>query len=147
MDWFRPQAYASILLSRCQLPIVFYGDLYGLKRGNPPVPFLREMIWIRHNLLTDNIVDLCDDDPQKACWMAWGRHPVIVLYTIADWKQRSFCEPRLAGRTITDITDPGNTLTFDDRGQVTVTCRPGGLAVYLLKEDWMKLKKARIHLQ
>ena len=147
MDWFRPHAYASILLSRCQLPIVFYGDLYGLKRGNPPVPFLREMIWIRHNLLTDNIVDLCDDDPQKACWMAWGRHPVIVLYTIADWKQRSFCEPRLAGRTITDITNPGNTLTFDGRGQVTVTCRPGGLAVYLLKEDWMKLKKARIHLQ
>ncbi|WP_294729903.1 alpha-amylase [uncultured Faecalibaculum sp.] len=142
MDWFRPQAYASILLNRSRMPVVFYGDLYGLRRGNPPVPFLREMMWIRAHLLTPNIVDLYDEDPQKACWMAWGPHPVIVLFTIADWKQQTVSEPRLAGRTLVDITDPVNTPAFDRQGQVTITCRPGGLAVYVLKEDWRKLQKA-----
>lgn len=39
MDWFRPQAYASILLNRSRMPVVFYGDLYGLRRGIRPCPF------------------------------------------------------------------------------------------------------------
>lgn len=46
------------------------------------------MIWIRQNLLSDNIIDLFDDDPQKACWMAYSKTPVLVIYTIADWKEK-----------------------------------------------------------
>ncbi|MCF0260848.1 MAG: alpha-amylase, partial [Erysipelotrichaceae bacterium] len=89
MDWFKPQAYASILLNRCKMPCVFWGDYYGIPHDNKqPVRLLKEMIWIRANLLEDNIVDLYDDDPQKACWMAYSAvHPVLVLFTVADWKE------------------------------------------------------------
>lgn len=145
MNWFKVQAYAFILLNRCQWPIVFYGDLYGLQRGDPAVPFLQEMIWIRKNLLTPNIVDLCDEDPQKACWLAWGPHPVIVICTIADWKERTFTEPRLAGTVFVDITDPDNRPTVDASGQITVFCKPGGCSIYLRQEDWQKMRRvARI---
>lgn len=48
------------------LPICFYGDYYGIERDQiAPVPLLKEMVWIRKNLLGDGIVDFNDDDPKK----------------------------------------------------------------------------------
>ncbi len=143
LDWFKPQAYATILLYDCQCPCVFYGDYYGIPHDNKaPVPFLREMVWIRANLLSDNIVNLMDDDPQKACWMAYGPHPVIVLYTIADWKEKSFCEPNYANLTLEDALDPTNQVKFDAQGNIKITCPPGKISIYLLDKDALKLHKA-----
>ncbi|MCF0245371.1 MAG: alpha-amylase [Ileibacterium sp.] len=144
MDWFKPQAYASILLNRCKLPCVFYGDYYGIPHNNKqPVWLLREMIWIRANLLEDNIVDLYDDDLQKACWMAYSTaHPVLVLFTIADWKEKTVHEPSFAGMTFEDAGNPGNKVTFNSSGDGRLTCPPGGLSVYILEKDAAAMKKA-----
>lgn len=143
LDWFKPAAYASILLNRCECPIVFYGDYYGIPSSDrKPVPWLKEMVWIRSHLLSRNIVDLYDEDSQKACWMAYGEHPVIVLFTIADWKEKQFCEPNYAGLSVEDITDPENKAAFDENGNITLRCRPGSCSVFLLSKDAAAMRKA-----
>lgn len=142
MDWFKTAAYCSILLYRCQYPCVFYGDYYGmplLHKG--PVQGLKEMVWIRHHLLSDNIIDLFDEDRQKACWMAYGTHPVIVIYTIADWKEKIFTEPNYAGMTLIDVMDPAHKETFDQNGTIRITCNPGCASVYILEKDWITMNK------
>ena len=142
LDWFKTAAYASILLYRCECPCVFYGDYYGLpSSGREPVHNLREMVWIRSHLLSDNMLDLFDEDRQKACWMAYGPHPVVVIYTIADWKEKVFTEPNYAGYRMVDVMEPSHVETFDAQGTSRVTCRPGGASVYILEKDYTRMKK------
>ncbi len=46
--WFKPLAYAAILLRQGGLPCVFYADYYGLNSdGVPPVPGLQRMLLVR----------------------------------------------------------------------------------------------------
>lgn len=143
MDWFKTAAYATILLNRCKVPIVFYGDYYGIPSSNKqPVSCIREMVWIRAHLLSENIVDLNDDDPQKACWMAYGDHPVIVLYTIADWKERTFTEPNYAGCVLEDIANPNQFAVFDEKGTITIRCCPGCCSIFILEQDAVAMRKA-----
>lgn len=142
MDWFKTAAYASILLYKCECPCVFYGDYYGIPSADKhPVSCLKEMVWIRANLLSSNFIDLFDEDRQKACWMAYGEHPVIVIYTIADRKEKTFCEPNYAGLTIVDVMNPDHTETFGPDGTVHVSCMPGCASVYILKSDYSRLRR------
>lgn len=47
-EWFRPLAYASVLLREGGVPCVFYGDYYGLpSRHIDPMPELKKLIKIR----------------------------------------------------------------------------------------------------
>lgn len=143
LDWFKVQAYATILLNKCEYPAVFYGDLYGIPHDHiPPVPFLREMIWIRSHCFTPNIVDLYDEDSQKACWMAWGNSPVIVLYTIADRKEKTFCEPLLADKKLINVTNPSDQPRFDSNGTITISCPGGGCSIYLTEKEYAWMHKA-----
>lgn len=46
--WFKPIAYAVILLREVGLPCVFYGDYYGIPNDNiVPVPSLKKLVYIR----------------------------------------------------------------------------------------------------
>lgn len=50
--WFKPLAYACILLRDNVLPCVFFGDYYGVPHDLiPPMRFLPHMVWIRAHLL------------------------------------------------------------------------------------------------
>ncbi len=46
-DWFKPSAYALILLMKDGYPCIFYGDYYGVS-GNPPV----------HRGIIDNLLEI-----------------------------------------------------------------------------------------
>lgn len=143
LDWFKPQAYATILLNRCKNPVVFYGDYYGIPYSDKkPVPFLKEMVWVRKNLLSDNILDYYDEDPQKACWMAYGQHPVVVIYTIGDWKEKYIQEENYAGLEMVDLTNENNIVHFDENGNARFTCPPGSLGIYIQRKDYDAMKKA-----
>ena len=49
-DWFKPMAYAIILLREKGYPCVFYGDLYGVECQNiKPVEHIEELISLRKN--------------------------------------------------------------------------------------------------
>jgi alpha-amylase len=141
-DWFKTSAYALILLYCCKYPCVFYGDYKGIshdKKGK--VVVLDEMVWIRSHLLSDHIVDCFDEDSQKACWIALGNHPVAVLFTIGDYKEKYLCFHELAGRKLVDITQSTNRVTIQADGSFKLICRPGQCSVYISEEDYEQMKK------
>lgn len=142
-DWFRLQAYAAILLNRNQNPCVFYGDYKGIPHNKKKaVPHLNELVWIRSHLLSDNIVDYYDEDPQKACWLAKDEeHPIVVLYTIADWKERWIWDNELAGYHFVDITDLNNHVIMDASGNGRFTCKGGGCSIYILEQDYKRMEE------
>ncbi len=142
-DDFKTRAYASILLRDAQAPFVFYGDLWGIPHdGKQPVPFLREMVWVRANLLGDELVDMNDTDHQKMAWLVRGEHPVFVVWSGADWKQKDIVEPTLAGRTFVDVTDPSHLVPVGEGGEASFTCGPSGCGIYVIAEDYAALKAA-----
>lgn len=140
-DGFKTRAYASILLRDAQAPFVFYGDLWGIPHdGKQPVPFLREIVWVRANLLGDELVDMNDADHQKMTWLMRGDHPVFVVWSGADWKQKDVVEPALAGRTFVDVTDPSHLVPVGEGGEASFTCGPSGCGIYVTAEDYDALK-------
>jgi alpha-amylase len=141
-DWFKTSAYALILLYRCKYPCVFYGDYKGIPHDKKDkVVVLDEMVWIRSHLLSDQIVDCFDEDSQKACWIALGMHPVAVLFTIGDYKEKYLCFQELSCKTLVDITQPANRVTIQADGSFKLICRPGQCSVYISAEDYEQMKK------
>lgn len=50
MDWFKPQAYALILLSKSGYPCVFYGDYYGIgDKVSIHRWVIDQLLWVRKN--------------------------------------------------------------------------------------------------
>lgn len=142
-DWFKTSAYALILLNACQVPFVFLGDLEGVRKTNSPkTALLEEMVWIRSHLLGDRVIDLYDDDPQKACWMVMGVHPVLVLFTIGDSKSREVCFKDLAGCVFEDISRPGHSIILDGSGKACFDCAPGCCSIYILSRDAARMNLA-----
>lgn len=146
MDWFKTSAYALILLGECQVPCVFLGDVQGIsKTKNPPVPLLNEMVWIRNHLLEGPYANLCDQDPQKCCWMMLGPHPVLVLFTIGGPKTRTVRFPQYAGCSFVDITRENQIVHLDEKGIGTFDCLGGCCSIYLLPQDAKRMEKALGH--
>jgi alpha-amylase len=62
MSWFKPLAYAVILLRRDGLPCVFYGDLYGIPHDSiSPVRGLKRLIRLREMYAYGKQDDYIDD--------------------------------------------------------------------------------------
>ena len=62
-DWFKPLAYALILLRQDSVPCVFYSDYYGNPaQGRPLVPNLGKLIKARRWYAYGEQVDYFDDD-------------------------------------------------------------------------------------
>ena len=62
-NWFKPIAYAIILLRNEGIPCVFYGDYYGIPNDNiPPVPSLKKLVYIRKKYAYGEQEDYFDDD-------------------------------------------------------------------------------------
>lgn len=138
---FKTRAYSLVLLRQCEAPFVFYGDLWGIPSANvPPVPYIREMIWIRSHLLGDELVDMNDNDHTKMCWLMRGEHPVFVIFTGGEWKQKEILEPTLAGCDFVDVCDPEHVVHVEDSGAASFTCPADGIALYITRDDmdWLR---------
>lgn len=142
-DWFKTSAYALVLLNRSQMPCVFQGDVEGIeKTGNPPVEHLEEMVWIRNHILGDDIAECNDEDSQKNCWMVQGNHPVGVILTIGDQKDKDVSFPQYAGKTFVNLMNRDDRQTLNENGDLHMHCDGGKCSVYLLEEDIQKLDEA-----
>lgn len=141
--WFKPHAYALILLHQCKYPIVFYGDYYGIPHdGIGRVEHLDEMVWIRRNLLSKDIVDYSNaSDGSMLCWMASGEHPVVVIMSIGDWKQATIEDLSIANKTFVDLGSADHKIFTSESGRADFTCLPRGCSVYVLEEDYYKMRE------
>lgn len=60
--WFKPIAYALILLRRDGIPCVFYGDYYGIVHDKvPAVPELKKLLFLRKNYAYGEQKEYFDD--------------------------------------------------------------------------------------
>lgn len=105
-DWFKPLAYAIILLRKDGLPCVFYADYYGNPSYNRPlVPNLGKLIKLRHSYAYGEQEDFFDD-AHVIGWVRRGEEAhhasgLAVLLNNSDEEgyKRMFMGPQFAGQS------------------------------------------------
>ena len=122
-EWFKPAAYALILLREAGLPCVFYGDYYGIRGEFAQESFqevLDKLLDIRLNLAYGEQTDYFDE----ANCIGWTRQgkdngqPIAVLISNDQATSKSmFVGPEWAGREFSDyLGNSSQIVTIDDQG-------------------------------
>jgi alpha-amylase len=144
--WFKPLAYALILLREAGYPCIFYGDYYGAhykdsKDGN------EYEIWMDcHQWLIDKFLDARQnyaygeqrdyfDHPNTIGWTRWGNeeHPgglaVILSNGKGGSKHMETGHPNCQYIDITEhVKDP---ITTNDEGWAEFRCNGGSVSVWV----------------
>ena len=145
-DWFKPLAYAIILLRQEGFPCVFYSDYYGNPvQDRPMVPNLGKLIKLRSAYAYGEQEDYLDD-AHLIGWVRQGdqEHPAsglaVVLSTGNEGSKRMYMGADWAGRTMYDvlgnITEP---VTIDDEGFGEFRTLGGNVAVWTTEEAFEDL--------
>ena len=139
-DWFKPIAYALILLRTEGVPCVFYSDYYGNPVQNRPlVPNLGKMIKIRSAYAYGEQEDYFDD-AHVVGWVRRGdaEHPdsglAVVLSNAEGGTKKMFMGQNFAGETFHDaIGKCPDSVTIDDEGWGEFSTDGGSVAVWMRK--------------
>lgn len=145
--WFKPLAYALILLREAGVPCVFYPDLFGArytdKGGDggdyeiemPPVPSLEKLLAARHRFANGPQTDHFDD---SNC-VGFIRHGTadepgcVVLMSNGDEAAKTIDLGRdHAGASFVDfLGNRGDRITADDQGKVAFWSNGGSVSVWV----------------
>ena len=142
-DWFKPLAYALILLRKEGLPCIFYGDYYGIPSQNvcAKKDMLDNLMQLRTNYAYGEQIDYFDDHDIIA-WIRTGddEHPgsglVVIMSDGLGGGKTMNVGQRLANSTFYDYT--GNvkeTVYVDNEGNGIFYCNGGSVSVWVLKQD------------
>ncbi len=140
-EWFKPLAYALILLRKGGLPCVFYGDYYGIpsQKIQPMNEKLTKLIEARREFAYGEQIDYFDHHDIIA-WVRTGddEHPNSGLVTIMSdgpgGPKTINVGPRLANTVFYDYT--GNvkeTVYVDKDGNGIFYCNGGSVSVWVKK--------------
>jgi len=149
--WFRPIAYALILLREAGYPCVFYSDLYGSKykdTGNDgeeheitlkKLDKLEALLHIRKHLAYGNQTDYFDD-PNCIGWTREGDDQfeasgVAVIISNADDRTKTMqVGSRHAGKTFVDyLGNVAEEIVIDQDGRAEFTVRERSVSVWAEK--------------
>ena len=136
-DWFKPLAYAVILLRQDGLPCIFYTDYYGNPAQNQPnVPNLGRMIRLRSSYAYGEQEDYFDD-PQLIGWVRRGdeEHPdsglAVLLSTGEGGKKKMYMGLQFAGETFYDTLGAcTEAVVIDDEGFGEFIATPQGVNIW-----------------
>lgn len=139
-DWFKPLAYALVLLRQDGYPCVFYGDYYGIG-GEQAIPGKRDMLDllldVRKNQAYGGQADYFNH-PNTIGFVRLG-HPerphsglACVMSTGEDGYQRMSLGEARKGSAWVDVTgqiqDP---VVLDEGGEADFYCKGGSVSVYV----------------
>lgn len=129
--WFKPMAYALILLRKEGIPCVFYGDYYGLKNEQmKKVDVLPELLQIRKTAQFDKILDYFDD-PECVGWTSLGENGFVVLMSNGQHRfKKMHVGKSQKGKRYENIFNPENFALIDDNGNGLFEVDGMSLAVY-----------------
>ncbi len=135
--WFKPLAYAMILLREDGIPCVFYGDLYGVPHDNiPPVPGLETLLRARQKYAWGRQTNYFDD-PHLVGWTRSGDPKIpgsglAVVLSNGDGGSKLMClGAEHAGETFTDILGKRpERLTLDETGCAEFPVDGGSVSVW-----------------
>ena len=145
--WFKPLAYALILLRQQGYPCIFYGDYYGAhykdrgKDGNEYEIWLNDHHWlidrllyVRRHFAYGEEYDYFDD----ANLIGWTRlgdpqHPQAIAIVLSNgWGGSKWMEVGKPHTTFKDITEHiSDPVTTNEYGWGDFSCRGGSISVWL----------------
>ena len=136
-DWFKPLAYALILLRRDGLPCVFYGDYYGISGGPAAKKALLDPLLLARKKLAYGEETAYFDHPNVVGFLRMGdaEHPHSGLAAVisngdAGTKHMTFGSAR-AGQIFSDITgNRAERIQLDENGAATFTVNGGSVSVW-----------------
>lgn len=139
-DWFKPLAYALILLRQDGYPCVFYGDYYGIG-GDEPIPgkqnILDKLLAARLHHAYGEQVDYFDH-PNAIGWIrlgdeAHGNSGLACVITNGEDTAKRMCLGDLnAGTVWRDITGSySEPVVLDEGGWADFPCKGGSLSVWI----------------
>lgn len=138
LDWFKPMAYALILLRDKGYPCVFYGDYYGIPHNHiAPVKELPLLLALRKNVAYGEQTDYFDD-PAIVGWVRHGDEEHIasglaVLMTINQGGSKEMCVGQAhAGETYVDVLgNCSETVTIDEKGNGQFLVEDGSMSIWM----------------
>lgn len=143
--WFKLHAYSLILLRKEGIPVVFWGDLYGMpsQEVEPVGEALEALMYARTHLLNGQQVDYFDD-ASIIGWTSLGEEEqedagmaVLMTNTTGGWKKMTI-HPRFSGKTFVDILGHNEEkVVLDETGSADFPVNDGQLSVYV-QEDFAK---------
>ncbi len=138
-DWFKPMAYALILLRIDGLPCVFYGDLFGIPaKGIAPIEKLRTLMRLRYLCAYGTQHDYFEST--SAGWTREGvqEYPesglAVLFSTGGHVERRMYVSQRHAGKTFVDALGSGATVVIDANGCGVFHVGGGTIAAYALSD-------------
>lgn len=145
-EWFKPLAYAAILMRKDGLPCVFYGDYYGLKAdGVPAVPGIKGMVAARLHCAYGPQHDYFDHD-NVVGWTREGEeeHPhsgcAVLMSDGPGGKKTMYVGKRQAGACFADLTHRvEEPVVVDEEGNATFTVPGGAVGVWVAQPAYEKI--------
>ena len=134
-EWFKPAAYALILLREAGYPCVFYGDLYGTPRVRM-VPEVSAILQVRARLAYGRQRDWLDA-PDLIGWTREGTGQIAgsgcaVVVSIASYGRKRMCVGEChANETWYCLVGDQPPVTLDGGGWADFDVAGGGLSVYV----------------
>ena len=144
--WFKPIAYALILLRSTGIPCAFYGDYYGIPHDNIiPTPELKQLLKLRERFAYGEQTDYCDD-PSVVGFTRLGEeeHPdsgMAVLATDSTaGEKRMYVGKRFAGCVFYDaLASSERTVTIDNEGNGAFYVDSSSVAVWVTEQAYLYL--------
>ena len=140
-EWFKPAAYALILLREAGLPCVFYGDYYGISGNFAQQSFqaeLDQLLRIRKDLAYGEQRDYFDD-PNCIAWTRSGTEesaPIAcVISNAAASDKRMEIGQAYAGRTYYDaLRNHQDTVQIEEDGWANFPVAERAVSVWVLAD-------------
>lgn len=142
-DWFKPLAYALILLREDGYPCVFYGDYYGIS-GENGIPgkkdILDKLLIARKYQAYGEQVDYFDHANtigwiRKGLPEHFGSGLACVMSNGEDGFKRMSFGPEKQGTKWCDVTGAiADPVTLNEHGEADFYCKGGSVSVYIQTE-------------
>jgi len=142
-DWFKPLAYAIILLRKDGYPCLFYGDYYGIDGENPVADkkgILDPLLMARKNFAYGEQIDYFDH-PNVVGWIRKGDDKykdsgIAVVMSNGEEGIKNMCFGKeSSGKSFYDIT--GNikeVIILDEEGTGNFIVQGGSVSVWVVKK-------------
>ncbi len=139
-DWFKPMAYAAVLLRQGGYPVVFYGDYYGATEEHCKLTSHKQLLEVMLDARRKyNYGDQHDylDHANCIAWLRTGdeAHPgkmvVILSNGDAGTKRINTFAKNAAFIDIAGHSDA--VITTDDNAEADFTCPAGSLSIWVQK--------------
>lgn len=136
--WFKPMAYALILLRQEGTPCIFYGDYYGIPHNQiAPVREINTLLLLRKHNMFGQKYDYFDD-PDIVGWSFTGdlEHPnsgfALVMSNRGAGEKRIFVGIENANKTYVDcLSNHPEPVIIDEDGNGTFSVNAGSISIYV----------------